>query len=918
MATVYDFIADNYPLGLQKNITVNGYNFVASANPYFEDDSDGNRYVRGAPFASVTAPGPTLPLTIGVVFDAPSQIFTLNNGVVAATGDTVLGEPIGHTFEPGFQAWVVTVDENKNVKIAINGVLVFDDQVTGDITFTGTTLVGHGVGRTYRVLMEDTVEVDPAGRSNALLVGYVAPEPVDLTATGAITFTGAAAVEADEDEWVEPPPPSGDGGAVEPPPPPEPQLPPTGVPDPVVQRVSERMPAPVLDSRGFPVDWEPSSVVRETVGRFQVVVEGTDITYWNGGAVEPSWSEVEPFGSATASIQMPQVTAFHTPGSGNMSWCKGGANVTIRIKPVNGSAVTVFTGVLMSFGHDEHGTTGTFTLTVVGDLFVGDLQLRKPAFVTTPKDIGTAIKHELDSVISRRYKAMPKKLVKSATSVLGGWEPKLTGWAQQTIATAVSKGRQWTVHNINRVPTLVLKNTTTAHWSVSNGQRGVGIDLSRDWTQAPNAVYGEGIAPDGGRWRNSKFPNWRPDDTPPYPRSPNVSGIMVGHTDADTTTGNGVSTWQRRAGRPVTGRFSTGDRAATRSLQAAAGIQVDGIVGPQTWAATFATGSNTGTLDGAWIAPLAAVKQVEPRLYASDGADLGPNSAYRNNIVRVEQYINFGEGVTKTEGVKAARAILNRDSDPGWMGTITLTADPEEGSRFFVKAGQNIRVRHWRGGGTLLLHIAGVDHTLESTTLTVDTHARDYPTLDAIRARERSAVDPVRAFIKPRGNSYTPRDMPTFDAEAGGGLIPKHALFANLWTVLKIPVAAYGRVVRTEFRTTGPARPFAVAIFDRPITAAKLLSLMGNPLTATENPWNNENLDKAGLIMGWGWNKQPLGYYPKTFYTPDGETQAPVTGRFIDDAAWEYASTKAPWLWVAEIASGGCQIEGRLWPGAVD
>src|SRR5690625_393590 len=106
---------------------------------------------------------------------------------------------------------------------------------------------------------------------------------VDVSAHGALSVTGAAALFVDDPlETPDPPAPSSTGGAQSPPPVPEPQLPPDGAPDPVVERLSERMPAPVLDSKGMPIDWSPSSVVQERVGRFQVVVEGTDITYWNG------------------------------------------------------------------------------------------------------------------------------------------------------------------------------------------------------------------------------------------------------------------------------------------------------------------------------------------------------------------------------------------------------------------------------------------------------------------------------------------------------------------------------------------------------------------------------------------------------------------------------------------------------------
>src|SRR5690554_5117914 len=92
--------------------------------------------------------------------------------------------------------------------------------------------------------------------------------------------------------------------------------------------------------------------------------------------------------------------------------------------------------------------------------------------------------------------------------------------------------------------------------------------------------------------------------------------VMRGGARAsDAIGGSGVSDWQEKARQPVTGRYSQDDAEACRELQRRAGIQVDGTVGPQTWAATFGTGANTGTLDGAFVAPLTAASRVMPRLY---------------------------------------------------------------------------------------------------------------------------------------------------------------------------------------------------------------------------------------------------------------------------------------------------------------
>ncbi|QZN86873.1 peptidoglycan-binding protein [Cellulomonas sp. C5510] len=756
-----------------------------------------------------------------------------------------------------------------------------------------------------RLIAEDGVSPTLAADMAALVDQYLGG---GLTASGTWSVTGAGVLTVGEDP-IPDPPAATPGGSITPPPPPEPQLPPAGVPNAVIRRYSETMPTPVLDARSWPTDWAPTSVVDAEYGRVQVVVEGVDVTYYLDVPMEfPSWSRTEPFGSSEATLRFPQITAFHALPA----WCVPGASVDIRIAKVAGGVQSRFAGVVVSFGHSEDD--GVFTINATGAVMADDLQLRQPSFLTAPRDIGDVIAEVLNTAVSRRHSPVAPVVTGCQTSVLGGWEPRVTGYVQQLLATAITGGQQWTVRCDERAPIIALKDTTTVQWTVHNGQRGVQIDLAQDWSQAPNVLYGEGIGSDGGRWRNARYPNWRPDDTPPYPNANPSKTIRVGTTDSMTDTGAGVSDWQRRVGLPATGRFTQADRAKAIEVQTAAGIQRDGIVGPQTWAATFGTGSNTGTLECFYM-PLAYSPAVMPRLYGPDGDDLGANPAYDANTLRVEEKIDFGQGVSKDEGARAAGEILARDIHPGWAGTVTFTdVDPQERSRFEIQEGLNGRIRGYRGTD-LVVHAAAVDYSEDTVTVTVDTNARDYPRLDAIRDRERNATDPAKAAVKRLSKGSVTDARATFDAESPAGHIPRFALFSNLWSVIRVPFGSYGSVVRTEITTTA-AREFSVAVFDRPITAAQLLGLVGNPLTAEENPWSNEDLDDAGMLMSWGWYQQPAGYWPGEYSDPDGETSAPLTGKLVDDASWDYASTQAPWLWVALIASGSCYVQGRFWPGA--
>jgi len=821
----------------------------------------------------------------------------------------VFGLEVPWDLDTALHSWVLWSDGS-------TAAVILDGQVLGSgpaaVPISGQTTVESVSGATvFRAAIwgEPVSLADAQALSSDLLAAYQ-PVAASLTAAGSWSLDGAGETTND-DPWAAPEiPPVTPGGSQTPPPAPEPQAPPAGVPAPTVRRVSERMPAPVLDTRGNPVDWEPTSVVVEDVGVFQVVVEGVDITYWQDAPIPiPSWTRTEPFGSAAATISVPQITPFHQLPA----WCIPGASVDIRLVRPGGAIRSRFAGVVDTFGHQAD--EGVFTIECTGVVYVDDWQLRQPAFLTQPADVGWVIADTLNSAVSRRHDAMPAVATGCLTSVLGGWEPKVTGWVQELLATAVTGGRQWTVRCDERSPVLVQKDTTTVSWTVSNGQRGISTSLTQDWGSAANVVYGEGVGPDGGRYRNAMYPNWRPDNTPAYPNVNPAKTIKVGTTDAMTDTGSGVSDWQRRVGLRATGRFTQTDKARAMAIQTAAGIQRDGIVGPQTWAATFGTGSNTGTLECFYM-PMAYSPSVMPRLYGPDGADLGPNPSYNPNVLRVEDKVDFGQGVAKDEAIRGCSELLARSINPGWVGTIALDIDPEEGSRYDIQEGSNARIRYFRGTD-LIVHVSQVDYTEETVTATVDTNARDFPMLDAIRSRERNATDPAKAYQKRLNQGSLTEARATFDAESPAGHIPRFALFSNLWSVIRVPFGSYGSVVRTEITTTTP-REFSVAVFDRPITAAALLGLVGNPLTAEDNPWSEagDELDAAGMLMSWGWYQQPAGYYPGEYADPNGETSAPLTGRMVDDASWDYASTQAPWLWVALIASESCYVEGRFWPGA--
>lgn len=81
---------------------------------------------------------------------------------------------------------------------------------------------------------------------------------------------------------------------------------------------------------------------------------------------------------------------------------------------------------------------------------------------------------------------------------------------------------------------------------------------------------------------------------------------------------------------------------------------------------------------------------------AGEPTDPAP-AAYSTDNIRVEVMQRYGSGVSLKDAKRSALQQLRKEYDPGWFGSITLTSDPEEGSRYEIKAGQNILLKHYRG-----------------------------------------------------------------------------------------------------------------------------------------------------------------------------------------------------------------------------
>ncbi len=669
-------------------------------------------------------------------------------------------------------------------------------------------------------------------------------------------------------------------------------------------------PAPTLDGNGLPVNWEPTSSNLVEWGYLQVVFGNTDVTWYRGVTAQvKSWSVREPFGYGPAEIGFPQITPFEALPV----WMKDWTDVKIILVRPDTTTKILWEGIFVDEEDSISSSGGELSVQLMGALFQADLYLMppKPFGYPTLTDIGHIIAHELHPQNHPNARWLPPNVVTMGITAQnsGSWDPLLTGYIQGLLSkcTLSDGSNQYTVDCLpGRQPYVKLKDRTTEHWVTRVGVPGVTHQLKRDLTTVRNVIYGEGTSPDLCHWRNTRYPNLLYDNPPIF------AGTVLSPSSVDPENRK----WKQQAydngrvGLTIDDTYHPLEEDIVRQIQTDAGITVDGEVGPQTWAVIFEVGQNAGDLSGAYFFPIYVEQQVEPFLYNPSGAIIGSQTLFDPAAIRVEGHEVAGHHITPNEFSRSLVAKQLQIAPAGYMGTITMDADFENGSRWEARAGENIKFKGHRGV-TRMLHIsnAELDWGGQTATYTVSEQALDMNYIHSILERERENSDPAKRPQRQYRNSRTTRDdRAEWDCENGSGLVPMHGTYAGLWNIVRIPAGEAGNIVRSDFAVQIAAR-FSVAVFDRPVTANFMASRGVSPLD--DNYWDGFGED-TGLIIAWGGSGQGGGFWPGQESDDD-----PLTGRMIDDASWYFHTTVVPWLWVACWVESPTinYITGRLFAG---
>lgn len=643
-----------------------------------------------------------------------------------------------------------------------------------------------------------------------------------------------------------------------------------------------------------------------TWGSFRVTVDtfpeanypSKDVTYFRDVPVQiDSFVYSDPFGDSSATLTFPQVSPLDDMGTGDLYWMTQWANINIwRVDESNQTGEIIWEGMIAAIDASINGADYGVTLTCIGALYQVDLMLAYPQYLNEQAYYEDIIKQYFDKSLHPSLRTSASLAIrfpqdwplqhnnKDVTGVktrhTGSWDKALTGYVNEALSYMYTPtDERWTIlKEPNRTPVMQVRDRYTQHWQVYVGMPGVECNLSRDFSQTFNMVYGEGESSAGTEWRNSVVSD---------------------------------------------------DGQRTDYLP----IAYDNRV---------------------WPRPMPRGSFV-PSYSNTDG------SSYIDlRYPEIHTFMSYGAGFDQLDAEDSASQLLRRDLDPGWTGTVSLTSDPRNGSRFDIRAGQNITLVGMGGTGRrgLACHVAQAEHTPEMTILHVDTKGRDLFTLEQIIARNRDSRTPQRimkvgvtsgviedkvapwdytagsgygttaskkmwtAYIKAHDNltpafpwtdmtrAYPPRNHPDYYVKCQAGAKSRK----GRWAVATVLMSTEGTIRLTQVvcvdRNGNPKMiPFHVGVYAvNPANQDGYPRDAGGPSPFIQGAFHTKTDDILApgeetiytatkmmdeqMITGWGDYDQWAGYSPGISHKPGDEhvlSGDPPTGRLVDETPWSYS-----------------------------
>lgn len=685
--------------------------------------------------------------------------------------------------------------------------------------------------------------------------------------------------------------------------------------------------------------WTPTNTTSEW-GHIRVTVGRRDVTFFRDiPTVVNGWQDTDPYGSNNATLTFPQVTEFEVPGEGELDWLYEGAPA--RIDHVNDGAIVenLWIGFIDRLELGEE-----VTARCAGQL-MGRLALRMhqpPIIRQDAKDAGRMVFAATDADTVAHYELLPQGGIETGIDLAtrGSRDMTKLGYLDHLLGLAVKpNGDSLTILPDTaegpRTYRMQWRDTTGVDATVYAGAHGVKPRLSRDLVDSPNRIYGEWIKPSGERCRGAVYPNLNAKTVPDYPFADGRS-FGLGTTDAMTDTGSGITVMARElmgnnlldyddaVGTAGAAEYDDDIVEAVEELQRQAGVAVTGEITPALWDILYLSGFEQQSFAQAHFRPIALDKRTDYFLRGPDGTPFDINPNHDSSIVEVEQFISYGEGMKSKQVRRNGRAIINRQA--GWSGTVTLTSDPAEMSRFSLRAGMMLNVRNLKGAGAtginLYISSVQVDWPGQSVTLAVSTDGRHYLDLLARKERNREAKQDPGAHWRHqlRRSARTSDVVIGWEGESGAGIIHPTPLAAGHWNVIPVIACEGGTASRIRLATDAPT-PYYAAMFAAKVNGDSLDARLGDPSVWVDEDSQTDVFthnadwlveDERLLVAAWGTPDEPCGHWPKRHTNNLGEPTAhPVTGVHRDDSTFEFW-TERNFLWLAVWPEATTTISGRM------
>ena len=187
---------------------------------------------------------------------------------------------------------------------------------------------------------------------------------------------------------------------------------------------------------------------------------------------------------------------------------------------------------------------------------------------------------------------------------------------------------------------------------------------------------------------------------------------------------------------------------------------------------------NGSTFSGMRVSADGQTTTYVPYAYRRQVHPVDENDWFDRSTMRKEVNLSFFEGLSETEAEEIAKGHLQRFSDPGVTGSITLTADPLVGGRFLprhlITAGMSIQVKGLFGDPEgMVFHITECTVGPDATELTVDSKYRDQLTVQEVMMRARDSLAPIRLLTVGQYKPNIPDLLFPWSYADGSGFIPK-------------------------------------------------------------------------------------------------------------------------------------------------